>query len=562
MSKRFFQAGGSLGTGLPSYIERQADHDLYDHLKLGDFCYVLTARQVGKSSLKVRTMGRLAQEGWATASVDLTAFGTTTGFTTEQWYKSFLFEIADALGIDNAFENWWEDNLGLTPVARMSAFWGEVVLKEITQKVAIFIDEVDTMLSLDEHVFSTDDFFAAIRAAYNRRSKSPDFQRLNFAIFGVAAPQDLMSDHERTPFNIGVPILLQNFTPEEAAPLQAGLANNESTNQALLERVMYWTGGQPYLTQEMGQILSEIKCELEEVPQVVDQAVTKAFFRADIFNNAHFSNIQKRILANEPYNQRMLDIYKEILQNGTFASTQKGNEQLYLKLSGLVREQDGALLVNNRIYTHIFDYEWLQKAYGSINRPFTLDLQRWLNSGRSKDALLKGTVLQEAETWAAAREDLTNHERDFLQASRLAEVETEQERRLQMERDRQRKRLQLALAVAVVAAIIATIMGFYGFNQATIARDQAAEAKKQTEFAEAQTKLAESRLQQFKQEQADKVSREVDDIIQRAKTLKESGYRNNLVWRNLLLEASNILKDYPENEFLLNKQKEIDDLLK
>ena len=36
------------------YVVRQADQDFYNGLIKGEFCYVLNARQMGKSSLRVR----------------------------------------------------------------------------------------------------------------------------------------------------------------------------------------------------------------------------------------------------------------------------------------------------------------------------------------------------------------------------------------------------------------------------------------------------------------------------------------------------------------------------
>ena len=87
----FFVVGGTLRRDAPSYISRAADQNLYKFLQAGEFCYVLTARQMGKSSLMVRTAVRLRDNGTRVAVLDLTSLGQN--LTTEQWYNGLLERV-------------------------------------------------------------------------------------------------------------------------------------------------------------------------------------------------------------------------------------------------------------------------------------------------------------------------------------------------------------------------------------------------------------------------------------------------------------------------------------
>src|SRR5262245_8740413 len=200
-----FRAGGTLHPDSPSYITRPADDELFQQIMAGQFCYILTSRQRGKSSLMIRTAERLRRAGAQVAIVDLSGIGALV--TPEQWYLGFVQRLATELRLSLDIERWWRERAGTGPVQRFTDFLHDVVLARIAGPVVIFVDEIDSTLRLD----FTDDFFAAIRVMYNLRASNPIYDRLTFVLLGVASPTDLIKDRNRTPFNIGEAIDLAEF---------------------------------------------------------------------------------------------------------------------------------------------------------------------------------------------------------------------------------------------------------------------------------------------------------------------------------------------------------------
>jgi WD40 repeat protein len=351
----FYVIGGTLQRNAQSYVKRQADDDLYAGLGAKRFCYVLTSRQMGKSSLMVQTAARLRDEGVAVAVLDLTAVGQN--LTAEQWYDGLLSSAGRQLKLEDELEDFWLDNERVGPLQRWMRAIREVVLERIKGRVVIFVDEIDAVRSLP---FSPDEFFAAIRECYNRRTEDAELQRLTFCLLGVATPSDLIKDTRTTPFNIGQRIELTDFNEQEAAPLAAGLNRPDALAAKLLQRILYWTGGHPYLTQRLCQAVAEDDTITNTGG--VDRLCEDLFLSArarERDDNLLF--VRERLLRSQEADRAaLLDLYAQVRAHKRGVRDDEANSLVcVLRLSGITRIVAGYHYVRNRIYYRVFDREWI-----------------------------------------------------------------------------------------------------------------------------------------------------------------------------------------------------------
>jgi hypothetical protein len=356
LQQSFYSAGGTVQAGGGIYLTRAADDELLDLCRAGAFSYILTARQMGKSSLVVSAAERLATEGIKSVYIDLAKIGGGKDVTAEQWYLGLLVLISSRLKLRTDVIQWWKDRARLSCPQRFTDFVEQVLLTEIAEPVVIFIDEIDTTLGLD----FTDDFFAAVRYFYTNRAQTPAFKRLSFVLIGVATPSDLIRDPRRTPFNIGQRVDLTDFTFEEAMPLAAGLNLSRDDAKQVLRWVFKWTNGHPYLTQRL--CLARAGRHLSHWTEAdVDRVVADTFFGAMSEQENNLQFVRDMLTKRAPDADGVLRTYKEIRSGKRVVRDEEQSiVKSHLKLSGIVRREGVELRVRNRIYETVFDEQWVK----------------------------------------------------------------------------------------------------------------------------------------------------------------------------------------------------------
>ena len=506
----FYVTGGTLRRNAKSYVLRRADTDLYEGLSRGEFCYVLTSRQRGKSSLMVRTAVRLREDGGTVAVLDLTAIGQN--LTAEHWYAGLLGRIGQRLDIEDELEDFWLAHERLGPLQRWMLAISEVVLKKFRGRTVIFIDEIDAVRSLP---FSTDEFFAGIREFYNRRTEDAELERLAFCLLGVATPSDLIRDTRTTPFNVGQRIELTDFTEQEAAPLAAGLGRAKKLSATLLRRVVYWTGGHPYLTQRLCQaVAQDVSVNSRRGVDRLCEALFLSSRARESDDNLLF--VQERLLRSEADRAALLDLYAQVRRHKSVRDDEFSPPISILRLSGITRVVKGYLQVRNRIYYRVFDHDWITANMPDAElRRQRVAYRRGLVRAASVGAVI--LILMAGLAFSAYRQKrIADQNREFAEqervradqnAKRLASTLEEREMALGEARnqreiaERQRERAQeqrqeadKQRQIAEAARVRALAAQQAAESQRQIANDRAVEAEQQRQRAEGQTRLATSSL--------------------------------------------------------------------
>lgn len=361
MVKSVFHAGGGLPANCLTYVERQADRDALQAVLRNDYLNVIAPRQEGKTSLLLHLATRLSKMGWRVAYVDLSSL---IDFPKSEWYTALGRVLASSLTPGNVPE--------ITNQITMHYYLLEQALPwpKGLPRIVIIFDEVEGAVKtgiLNERPFS-DSFFMALRSLYTKRY---DFDgNLVVALAGAMSPNELVTDLEISPFNVGQSIGLDYFSATENEFLTQYLTRLNVQVDALVHNTIYsWTEGHPYLTQR-------ICAELEKKAQNGNNSVITSEDVNVIVKQSILSPTNLPQDSNLRYVSRKLSQLSgaasrlwEQIQNGKTVSRDEVDDGIYLKLylTGAIKTEKGYIVISNPIYKKAYIVKTYDNPRRNIN---------------------------------------------------------------------------------------------------------------------------------------------------------------------------------------------------
>ena len=352
----FFSVGTPLHAVRAGYIQRRADDQLFETLGAGRYAHVIAPDRSGKTSLIAATAARLESAGCRVAVLDLAQIGDRDGSVEAgRWYYSVAYRLLRQLRVRIDLQAWWQDKTLLGNRQRLVEFYSEVLLGNVKEPIVVFVDEIQCL----EGMPYAEQLLASVRAAHNARTTDPDFSRLCFALAGECDPLSLVAHPDLSPFNITQPVQLDDFSRADLDLFATELNLDADAARSALDRVFFWTAGQPYLTQKLarGIARASLSGDIEGgVDSIVGQQLAG---RAALHSEPHMSHIHRRLVAEPDDCEALLNLYGKLRKGIEVPADLGSPPQRRLMAVGLVViDAEGRLAVRNRLYGAVFTTRW------------------------------------------------------------------------------------------------------------------------------------------------------------------------------------------------------------
>jgi transcriptional regulator with XRE-family HTH domain len=206
---------GAVPLGSLFYLERKpVEAQIKQEIrKPGTLIRIKAPREMGKTSLLLRILEFAKTQNYHIVSLNLDQVDRAILNDLNQFLRWFCANIARQLHLKSRLDEYWDQDLGSK--ISCTSYFEDYLLKSIQNPLVLALDEAQQIF---EHSAVAQDFLPLLRSWYEESKTSPLWQKLRLVIVHsteIYVPLQL----NQSPFNVGLPIQLSYFSPEEVKKL-------------------------------------------------------------------------------------------------------------------------------------------------------------------------------------------------------------------------------------------------------------------------------------------------------------------------------------------------------
>ncbi len=328
--------GGTLDIDDPWYLPRPSDATALSLARQsGQTLTIKGPRQMGKSSLLMRTIKAGLDVGKKVALLDFQLVDERSKADADIFFRQFASAISEQLELPDVVGELWDS--GFSNPQNCTRYMERHVLEPLDAPCVVAIDETD---SIFRTAFSPD-FFAMLRSWHGLRAHPVrrSWKKLDIILSTSTEPQFFIDRSHESPFNVGVVLPLEDFSPEQVARLNA--VHPRPLGDAEVQRLYALIRGHPYLTRKALYVLasSAPACGIEEL---VVQATE---------DNGPFGDHLRYYLLRLQRKPELISAFRQAIER------RSGGDELLihrLQAAGLVRREGKNVVPRCELYARYF----------------------------------------------------------------------------------------------------------------------------------------------------------------------------------------------------------------
>jgi hypothetical protein len=281
-------------------------------LQAGALIRIKAPRQMGKTSLLDRIVAYAAQQNYRTVRLNLLQADSEIFSNLEKFLRWFCTYVSKKLQFPTQLSEYWDEERG--SIVNCTTYFEAHLLEQIDTPLLLALDEVDRIFQFPE---ITQGFFPMLRSWHEEAKTMESWEKLRLVV--VHSTEDYGSlDINQSPFNVGLPIELSEFTWQQVEDLAQRYQLKQTTQIGAegLTPLQAMLGGHPYLVSWALYHLAHQDMKLE---QLLQDASTDAGIYQDhlrrhlgtLQENPELAAAMKQVVSSvEPVRLETMQAYK------------------------------------------------------------------------------------------------------------------------------------------------------------------------------------------------------------------------------------------------------------